>query len=123
MRTPSTDSRSRRGWAAERVALWTAAALIAVAAVVMHVYARRPIEVPADHAEVTFRVEGMHCGVYCPIRVGEALKGVDGLYRTLVDVSRGEVTVLYDAERVTLRDLRARVDAVPDYTVQKRTHP
>lgn len=106
-----------------RVALWTAAAVLSIAAILAHARARRPVEVPADHAEVTFLVDGMHCGVYCPIRVGEALKGVDGLYRTLVDVSRSEVTVLYDDARVSPRELRRHVDALPDYTVPERTSP
>ena len=103
-----------------RAALWGAAALLVAGLLTFHVRSTREVEVPADHAEATLRVDGMHCGVYCPIRVGEALKDVDGLYRTFVDVSRGEVTVQFDAARAAPEDFAVRLDRHPDYRARVR---
>ena len=80
--------------------LWPITAAVLLALTVVHWKARQEPVLPADHASVTVEVEGLHCRVWCPIRIGGALESLDGYYRSHVDVDHGLITVLYDASEL-----------------------
>lgn len=56
-----------------------------------------------------FRVPGMTCG-HCKMAVTQAVKGLAGVERVEVDLGSKNVTVSFDAGRVTEKDIRAAIE-------------
>jgi len=65
--------------------------------------------VPDAHAEADFPVRGLHCAIWCSVRVDAAIGGWDGVYDVAVDTTAGRVTVRYDADRVDPVALSSRL--------------
>jgi copper chaperone len=60
-------------------------------------------------ANVKLRVTGMTCG-HCQMKVEQALRGVNGVYSTIVDLQDGEAEVDFNDDAVTTTQLVAAVE-------------
>ena len=54
----------------------------------------------SEESTVTYRVEGMMCGVNCPQKVNNALNGIDGIKSCKVDFESKTATVVFDDEKI-----------------------
>ncbi|GAB4154668.1 MAG: hypothetical protein Fur0037_23260 [Planctomycetota bacterium] len=84
--------------------------------------ATRPAPLPESFGSVSFAVSGMHCRLYCPLRVTASLRGRPGILDLRADLDRGTVRVLYDEalwdEAAIERALRAHL--APPYRLEGR---
>lgn len=82
------------------------AGLLAMAALL---WAQRPIPLPPVYDELQLHIAGMHCKLYCPLRVTAALEGRAGIYELAADVEHGTVRVRFDASVWTPASISAAV--------------
>ena len=55
----------------------------------------------AGETTATYKVEGMMCGVNCPMKVRQSLEGVDGVKMCIVDFESQTAIVTYDDEQIS----------------------
>ena len=55
----------------------------------------------AGETTATYKVEGMMCGVNCPMKVKQSLEGVDGVKLCQVDFEAKTATVTFDDEKIS----------------------
>ncbi len=70
---------------------------------------RPPADLPADHAELVFQVDGLDCAFWCPVGVDAAFAGVTGVRVLGVDVRQGSITVAFDPDSVSQQDVTRRI--------------
>jgi len=51
-----------------------------------------------NYDQVERRGSGLHCPIWCPVRVGTLLDPIPGVHEVLVDVTHARVTVRYDGD-------------------------
>ncbi|MBT9173219.1 MAG: Copper chaperone CopZ [Syntrophomonadaceae bacterium] len=57
---------------------------------------------------LTLKIGGMTCN-HCKMKVGKALRTMDGVENVQVDINTGQTTVSFDSARLRAEDLRAVV--------------
>ena len=72
----------------------------------------------ADGTRVVLAIEGMSCGK-CADKVATALRGLEGVNAANVDVEKARAEVAYDAEKVDLDALIAKVAEAGHFTAKK----
>ena len=68
---------------------------------------------PDSYSQVDLTVQGLHCEVWCPVRVDAALGRLPGVLDLAVDVAAGRVQVRYDASQITATQLAAALGGGP----------
>ena len=106
----------RRRWSP----LWPLTALVLVALTAAHARLRQDPVVPDDHASLAVDVTGMHCRLWCPIRVDGVLEQLNGYYDCRVDVDRGRVTIRYSTDDLDPQSIEA---ALADAGYEPRIRP
>lgn len=61
-------------------------------------------------AQTEFLVDGLDCPVWCPVRLMDAIDGLDGARVTTIDREHGRVLVRHDPARQPAGDLRALLE-------------
>jgi copper chaperone len=77
---------------------------LAVLVAITMVLALASLSVSAASKTVTIKIEGMHCGG-CTSSVTKALKATDGVEDVQVSLEKGEATVKFDDQKVTVAKL------------------
>ncbi|MFT4622547.1 MAG: copper chaperone [Myxococcota bacterium] len=72
----------------------------------------------ADGSKVVLAIAGMHCGK-CADKVAAALRGLEGVTAANVDIDSAKAQVAFDAEKVTLEALIAKVAEAGHFTATK----
>ena len=61
--------------------------------------------IQAGETTATYKVEGMMCGVNCPMKVKQSLEGVDGVKLCQVDFEAKTATVTFDDEKISRENI------------------
>lgn len=64
---------------------------------------------PSVHTAADFPVRGLHCMIWCPVRVDAAVGRLSGVYGVSVDLEQDIVSVRYDADRIDAETLSRRL--------------
>ncbi len=64
----------------------------------------------------TFAVDGMKC-CHCEMKVEDRVKGIDGVASAKADREAGNVTVEYDAAKVSADDIKSAIEDAGNYEV------
>ena len=71
----------------------------------------------ADETTATYKVEGMMCGVNCPMKVKQSLEGVDGVKMCKVDFESKTATVTFDDEKISREKIATTITKGTYYKV------
>lgn len=71
----------------------------------------RPEARPEVVTEVALDVAGLHCPIWCPVKVDRALAGAPGVFELEVDVESGQVHATIDPQRTSAAELAGRLEA------------
>lgn len=95
--------------------------VVVVGAIVLFGQSDNPTEIVTTEAEpvkqVVLSVEGMTCAG-CAVSVKMALKGLDGVTETQVDVDKGETTITFSKGKVTTEQLIKAINST-GFTARK----
>ena len=72
----------------------------------------------ADGTKIVLKIDGMSCGK-CADKVATALRGLEGVTAANVDVDKAQAEVAFDAEKVTVDALIAKVSEAGHFTASK----
>ncbi len=103
----------------ERLIIGTTGALM-LAVSVLWVVATREASAAERYHEINLEISGMHCEVWCPVRVDAVLNGLPGIYELFVDVKTGRVKIQFDADHVSPHQIVARFSR-SEYRVQDQS--
>ena len=108
----------------KRITFGSLAGLMVLALAVVAAYAGTPAatpdqELPDGQARVVVPVEGMSCGACC-VKVETAMKGLDGVVASKADYQKGQATVTYVKDKVTVKQI---VETINSKTSFKASMP
>ena len=63
----------------------------------------------AEEAIAIYKVDGMMCGVSCPLKVRQSLEGVEGVKTCTVDFETETATVTFDDTKINRKIIAATI--------------
>jgi len=71
----------------------------------------------AGETTATYKVDGMMCGISCPMKVKQSLEGVDGVKICQVNFDSKTATVTFNDEKISREKIAATIAKATYYKV------